>query len=295
MGRRFDFALLLLPIIVVLTVAAVFVGCRPSEQLDPHFRPKYEKADLRTVKGDEIEPIVKAFVELGVLDAQPTYLDPKGTLDRGTFLTWLIRAWNIYYRDEPDVWIRLAEVASGSGNHYSDVMPHTPLYPYLEGMVQAGRLVGFQKGEWGYSQTLARQELILLRNSVVLGREAVFADEAVRDDFRVSLRAFLADADSVPEQYLPAVATDLTRGRSIALAFQDVELDNAAQKPKLLPTKQVTHREAILALSELGERNYRNAQVKALGEWKPLSEEEQKALDAADQAARDKASAGHGD
>jgi len=290
MPRRLRHALILLAVALVSAAAAAFIGCRPKEQLDPHFRPKYAKADLRSVAGDPCEGIVKAFVELGVFDAQSTYFDADGHIDRGTFITWLLRAWDIYYRDDPKMWIRLAKATPESTWTYSDVMPHTPLYPYLEGMIQAGILVGFEKGEWGYSELLTREQLVLLRNSVVLGRDAVFALEEERDDYRVSLRSFLTDADAVTEAYMPAVATDLGRGETIKLAFPDVDLDTRDPKPTLHPTQLVTNREALFALSKLGKRNYRNAQVKGLPEWKPLSEEAQKALDEADAAARESAS-----
>ncbi len=294
MRRRLRYPVLALLIVGVSVAAALFFGCRPKEQLDPHFRPKYEKADLKTVVGDPCEDIVKAFVELGVFDMQATGFLPDSHVDRGTFVTWLIRAWDIYYRDKPNKWIRLAEVTPEATWTYNDVMPHTPLYPYLEGMIQAGMLVGFEQGEWDYSQNLTREQLILLRDSVVMGRDAVFAPEEERDDYRVALRTFLADADAVSETHLRAVASDLLEGESIRLAFKDVDVSNKASRPTLHPTQLVTNREAVFALSKLGDRTYKHAGVKPLGEWKPLPEDEQKALDEADQKARKAVSGGHG-
>ncbi|MBM3500027.1 MAG: hypothetical protein FJX74_15310 [Armatimonadetes bacterium] len=292
MGRRRCHLAILLS---AAGAAAVFAGCRPSEELDPHLRPKFKEADVKGVVGDPCEEIVKAFVELGVFDSQATYFDPDGVVDRGTFVTWLVRAWNIYHRDHPKKWIRLAQVTAQSTWTYNDVMPHTPLYPYLQGMIDAGVLVAFEKGEWDYSHTLKREQLILLRNAVVTrpDRDAVFAPEEERDDFRVALRAFLADADSVSEPYLPAVAYDCTRGESIALAFPDVDLEARESKPTLGPARQVKNREAVFALSKLGDRTYKHASVSGLGPWEPLPEDEQKALDEADQAARKAVAGGH--
>ncbi|MBM3471899.1 MAG: hypothetical protein FJX75_01335 [Armatimonadetes bacterium] len=283
---------LILALISASAIVAALYGCKPKEQLDVHFRPRYENATFKDMRGDPLEETLAAFVRLGVFDFSggEAFL-PKATLERGTFLTWLVRAWNIYYRDQPKRWVRLAEVKPNAPCQFGDAMAHTPLYPYLQGMVEAGRLVGPEQGEWQYSRRITRQELILLRNSVVLGggrngREKVWAPEEERDDYRIRLRSYLSDADETREEYLAAVANDIAEGESIKLAFTDVNLADREHKPALKPLDLVTRREAVQALSKLGERNFRNAGVAALGEWKPLSKEEAKALDKADEVKR---------
>ena len=285
---------LILALITVSAIVAAFYGCRPKKQLDPHFRPRYDKAVFKDMRGDPLEETLVAFVKLGVFDfSGGGDFQPDECLERGTFLTWLMRAWNIYYRDQPKTWIRLAEITPNSTWTYGDAMPNTPLYPYLEGMIQAGKLVGFEQGEWQYSRRLTREELILLRDSVVRGHKAVWAPEEERDDYRVSLRTFLSDADDVTEEYLPAVANDVSEGESIKLAFPDVNLADREHKPALQPAKLVTRGEAAQALSKLGKRNFRNAGVAALGEWKLLSKDEWTALDKKDEEIRKAFGGGH--
>jgi hypothetical protein len=287
----------MLALITVAAVVPAFYGCKPKEQLDRHFRPREGETTFKDMRGDPLEDILTAYEKLGVFDIPGGgWFQPNEQVERGTFLTWLIRGWNIYYRDQPKVWIRLAPVTRNATWTFGDAMPHTPLYPYLEGMIQAGRLVGFRKDEWEYSRRITREELILLRNSVVMcskgKNSAVFAREEDRDEYRVRLRSLLSDADDVTEEYLPAVVNDITHGESIKLAFSDLNLADRKSKPALQPSRLVTRREAVLALSKLGKRNYRNAAVAALGEWKPLTKAEWVALDKQDEATRKAASAG---
>jgi hypothetical protein len=165
-------------------------------------------------------------------------------------------------------------------------------------MIDAGCLVGFEKGEWHYARSLTREQLILLRNSVVYGRSTVWAPEEERDDYRVQLRAFLKDADAVSEEYLYAVAQDLVKGKqkgnegAMALAFTDLKF-GGDEPPTLDPVRAVRRREAARSLSVLAGRNHEHALLPALGEWKPLPEDEQKALDDQLEKARKDASGSH--
>ncbi|MGQ9730591.1 MAG: hypothetical protein ACUVX8_04885 [Candidatus Zipacnadales bacterium] len=274
-------AALLLAALIVM----VAFGCRKREQLPPVFRPYYDKSEFTDLKGDPIEEIVDGLVRLGVLQHNSGIFGPDQTVERGTFIQWLVRAHNIYWRDKPSKWIRLAPVEPGVPWSYLDVMPHTDLFPYLQGMIEAGRPVGFEPpgGEYGYARNLTREQLILLRDGVVLGGAEVVAPEAELDDYRVHLRSVFQDADTITEEYLPAVAADLREGGTIALAFPDIHL-GGAEKALLEPGKLVTRREAIMALSQLGAvgpkkkpRSYKHAF--ALGDWPPLTEAERKALE----------------
>jgi len=280
--------------VVVLSAAVIILrGCRSKEELDAHFRPRFTEVDLKDTLGDPEEGMIRALVKLGVFDFQVTYFQPDAPVERGTFITWLIRAWNIFHRDQPKLWVRLAEVSPKSTWVYGDVMPHTPLYAYLQGAIEAGILVGWEKDEWDYAKNLTREQMILLRDSVTVGPhpEKVSAPEEERDDYRVQLRSFLSDADEITEEYLPAVHYDLAEGETIRIAFKDVDLSKSEPKPTLSPSKLVTRREVVRALSQFGKRNCKN--VQAIGAWEPLPEEEQQALDEKDEATRKSASGGH--
>jgi len=287
---------LILALLLAGGLAAALIGCRPKEQLGPVFRPSFTESKFVDLAGDPEADLVAGLVKLGVLEYNEGLFQPEAPVDRGTYVTWLVRAWNIYYRDKPQKWIRLAKVAPGVTWTYGDVMPHTPLYPYLQGMIDAGLPVGFEKGEWSYSRNLKRMELVLLRNGVVMGRDKVWAPEEELDEYRVQLRTYIRDADAIPDEYLPAVYYDIADregGEAIRLAFKDVNLADREHKSPFRPAKLVTHREAVLSLSKLGMVNYRGASVKALGEWQPLSKEEQEALQAKIEAERKSVSAGH--
>ncbi len=271
-------------VLVVLALAWFISGCRLGSRkvtvLDKRLRPVAAKAEFTDLKGDPLADVVAGLVKLGVLDFAKGQFNPNASMCRGDFVSSLVRANDIFFRDQPDQQIPLAP--ADEPVLFLDVQPTVPCFPYVQGMVNAGYVVGSGESEFGYNHNLTREWLIVLRNGIDLGRDAVVADPADYNILRVRLRAFLEDADLVGDQCLAAVLADVAGGKTIRLAF--------AGTRRLDPKKTVTRREAALALSELRGRTYQQA-LQIEPKWEPLSPEERQALQA--QAAKEAEEHGH--
>jgi len=263
---------LLRGVLAALALTSALSGCRLGARkaavLDSRLRPVATKAEFPDLKGDPAGDVAVALAELGVLEvAQGAFL-PDAATNRADFITWLVRANDIFFRDQPAKQIRLASLDELPA--FADVQPSLACFPYVQGMVNAGYVVGQGLPELSYDHNLTREWFIVLRNGIDLGKRTVLADPADYNVLRVQLRSFLKDADLVSDECLAAVLADVTGGKTIKLAFGGTD--------RLEPKRAATRREAILALSELGGRTYQQA-LKIEPKMVPLSPEEKSALE----------------
>jgi len=269
--------------VVLITVVLLLVGCgllgrRRPPKLHWVFRP-VAKCDFADIEGDPAEDVIRGLGDLGVFGYAEGHFTPDSPVLRGEFIIWLVRANNIFWRDTSSKWIKLASL--DEPQRYTDVPPHEQSFPYVNGMLNAGCPLGFETRELHYQRDLTREHLILVRDGLCLGADAVLPDPILVDEHRVRLRSFLDDADLVTEEYVPAVLADLTEGTTIKLAFDGSDT--------LCPKKIVTRREAALALSELRGRTYRQATDEVLPKWVPLPEAERRRLEKEEAAKREPA------
>jgi hypothetical protein len=247
--------------------AALAGGCRSGGKatLDDLLRPTDTEAKFEDIKGDPAEEVIKAFVKLGVLDSSGSHFGPGVAMPVGEFATWLVRANDIMFRDQPSRQIRLASPRELPV--FNDVPSSSPRFPYVQGMVNAGYVVAFDRTEFGGDRNLTCEWLILLRDGVDLGRGKVLGDPAAYEDLRTRLRPLLKDADDISNECLAAVLADVTEGSTIRLAF--------GRSDRLQPRRVVTRKEAVLALSELRGRTWREA-LTIEPKWEPLPPDQQK-------------------
>jgi hypothetical protein len=259
-------------VVVLALVGCKLLGGRQQPMLDPIFRP-LGPCEYIDIKGDPAEEAIRALAELGVFQYVTGRFDPDGPVLRGEFVTWLVRANNIFFRDDPSMWLKLA--SRDEAKIYMDVVPREECFPYVQGMLNAGYPLGFETREWHYARDLSREQFIFIRDGLCLGAEAVLGDPLLVDQDRVILRSFIKDADAVTEHYVPAVLADLSEGNTAELAF--------GRPDRLCPRKAATRREAALALSELRGRTYEQAQ-QVLPKWVPLPESARKELEEREKA-----------
>ncbi len=267
--------------VVLIAVVLLLVGCglfgrRRSSQLNWVFRP-VAKCEFIDIEDDPEEDVIRELADLGVFEYGEGYFTPDSPVLRGEFIIWLLRANNIFWRDTPSKWIKLASL--DEPKRYMDVPPHEHSFPYVNGMLNAGCPLGFETRELHYQRDMSRERLIFVRNGLCLGADVVLPDPVLVDEYRVRLRSFLEDADSVTEEYVPAVLADLLEGNTTKLAFGDTD--------RLCPKKTVTRREAALALSEVRGRTYKQATDEVLPKWVPLPEAERKRLEEEEAARRE--------
>jgi S-layer homology domain len=254
--------------VMLAGLAGCRLGGRQAAAVDDRLRPVAAKSDFRDLKGSPVESIVDAYVRLGVIELASGTFDPEGPVSRGEFATWLVRANDIYFRDQARRQVPLASFEDRPS--FVDVQPSVGCFSYVQGLVNAGHKVTWgASGDFGYDHTLTRERLILLRNGVDLGKDSVLADPAAYNELRVRLRPFLKDADQVADECLAAVMADVTKGDTIKLAFGGTD--------RLAPKRIVSRQEAVLALTKLGGRTYDEA-LALEPKPAPLTADELKAL-----------------
>lgn len=226
------------------------------------YRPVGELKGFDDVpEDDEDYAVIMGLAELGVIPQVSGYLLPDTPIERGDYIMWLVRAHHIFNRDDPKEWFPLAEKEDTWT--FSDVTPGSMSYPYLQGMVNAGLIVGFTAPgqEYNYARNIIRERMILLRGAMELGTEEVTARPEEYENLRVHLSNLIDDAADVTDEYVPAVLADLQKGHTIELVWGNVD--------KLEPRKLLTRREAARSVSRMGARSWELA-LKMHPPWKPL-------------------------
>ncbi|HJN18975.1 MAG TPA: hypothetical protein QGH10_25980 [Armatimonadota bacterium] len=277
--------------IAVALIAVWFSGCKlgAGPDLPVTYHPDEADPQFADMEGDPDEDLVEGLARLGILPQGGGRFLPDDAIERGDYIVWLVRASDIIWRDEPSRRIHLTEKQIESVTPtFSDLQANVNYFPYIQGMVESGHIVGFDQGSYEYARAITREHVVLLRAGVTLGTENVVAPPEDFPSLRILLKSFLDDADRVTDEYLAAVLADLTQPESdtISLAFGD-------NIKELHPRKTVSRREAARTLTNIGGRTWQAAEsISPL--MRPLPESIKKQLqDEADAAAEADSHDGH--
>ncbi len=234
----------------------------PSPELETEVGPQDNRpaltatssfADIEQVPA-ELRPYVSDLARLEVLTPNATPNDDAGNpsaifepnqgITRGTFARWLVESNNRLYRDRPTQQIRLATTAATPA--FNDVTASEPLFPYIQGLAEAGyipsQLTGDSKeAAFKPQQPLTRETLLTWKVPVDL-RQILPTTTAAK----VQQVWGFKDSSRIAPEALAAVLADHKNGDlanirrllGSALLFQ--------------PQKAVTRAEAAAALWFIG-------------------------------------------
>lgn len=130
---------------------------------NPH---KYAKevsfTDIQGVHGEEE---IKMMAALGIFADTEGEFAPTGSITRAEFVRWLVTTNNRYSKlglgnRQP---IRLAEHKTST---FSDVSPNHPNFRYIQGMVDAGFVIGYDETTFAPDRPLSREELVAIKGAV---------------------------------------------------------------------------------------------------------------------------------
>ena len=237
-----------LPWLIAGTLAAgclsvYLIGCNigsPSEMPDAYW-PLDADPQFVDLEGDPDEDLIEGLARLGVIPLASGVFRPEKVIERGDYVMWLVRAHDIFWRDEDDARIWLApELRDKVTPSFTDVQPNVGHFPYIQGMVESGHIVGFEQGSYEYARTITREHVVLLRAGITLGTANVVAPAEEIENLRILLENHIEDADKVTDEYVAAVLADLSEGDTIELAFGEIT--------ELRPKQLVTRREAARSL-----------------------------------------------
>jgi hypothetical protein len=206
-------------------------------------------ADLHQAPSD-LQPYLEDLAQLGVLTpadrgAQAsTLVAPTQAITRGTFAQWLVQTNNRLYRDRPTRQIRLPP--SASQPVFTDVPSSSPLFPYIQGLAEAGYLPSPLSGDpaavqFRPHQPLTRETLLIWKVPVDQRRILPTATAA-----KVQQIWGFKDANQISPAALAAILADHQNGD---LANVRRVLGSALL---LQPQKTVTRAEAAAALWFIG-------------------------------------------
>jgi len=183
--------------------------------------------------------IIQDLVQLGVLRIDPKALKdfkPDGTITRGEFVEWLVRANNaLYARRDPSKIIN----TSPKGRKFKDVAPGSAYYPYIQGMVEAGYFIDFDSKEFHPDALLTRQEMLAIKAARDVPR--AFKSSPAAEPF---LTKNFTDGSQVAKIYRTPIYMDLSNSRNFYRVYGN---------PKALePAKPVTRAESAQCVWMVG-------------------------------------------
>ena len=112
------------------------------------------------------EKYVKGLAALGVFGTRGGPFNPGGTITRGDFVKWLVLANNAIFANTPGKQIHLSQSTSSA---YPDVAPSHPDFQYIQGVYDAGFVVGFPDKTFKPDALLTHEQMIAIKESIDRG------------------------------------------------------------------------------------------------------------------------------
>lgn len=194
------------------------------------------------IKGIFAEQAIYDLAKLGVFESTSGAFRPSAPIKRREFIRWLVRANNAIFSDTPDKQVRLAE--SGDAT-FVDVPPSDPDFKYIQGMANAGYVIGYDAKHFRPEQNLVREELVAIKapfdhNGAQVDQHAGISDVRAAWGF--------SDIDQISKQYYASFYTDyfVSPQHNISRIWGTIK--------KFQPLKPVTRAEAALAADVISQR-----------------------------------------
>lgn len=222
------------------TAAASVAAATASPTLDPT-----ASVTFTDIAGNFAETAIKQEAALGVFGTKTGKFNPDATVNRAQYVTWLVTANNIYFKDAPSAVIRLA--GPSSDQTFVDVSKNSPNFPQIEGMADAGFVIGVDAKHFAPAAALTREELIAIQVSRYLNGATPSPLTTASGMYCVRL----GDAGQVSKPYWGALNADQCTGFS----GQD-ELHRIFGTVRTLhPQRPATRAEVAVALQKIAGRN----------------------------------------
>lgn len=179
---------------------------------------------------------IKMMAALGIFPTTEGEFHPTGSITRAEFVRWLVTTNNRYSKlgqgnRQP---IRLAEHQEAS---FTDVGPDHPDFRYIQGMVDAGFVIGYDETTFAPERPLSREELVAIKGSVDYnGQQAA--------DRLQSFQQAWSDSDKISKKYYGAFYRDrYTASPNIERTFGSFKA--------FRPQKPATRAEAAICLTAI--------------------------------------------
>ncbi len=182
---------------------------------------------------------IKDLGALGVFDSTSGAFHPNDPVKRADFVRRLVKANNIYYKADSTQQIRLA---AGNEATFVDVPPSNTDFKYIQGMTNAGYVIGTDAKHFAPDQKLTREQMIAIKAA----RDAGGSNTKDVSQQFLTMRLGKTDTTQIAKPYWGAFYDDFSAATSgnFKRVYGSVKIFN--------PKKLVTRGEAALALSVFG-------------------------------------------
>lgn len=202
--------------------------------------PASTQVSFTDINGDYGQQAITDLAALGILDSKSGAFSPDDPVTRALFVRWLVKADNVYFKDDPGHQIRLAH---GTTSTFLDVRPDNPDYPYIQGLANAGFVIGVDAAHFAPDQPLTREQMIGIKAAVDEGRNVPQTDPGFLANW---LPGQFTDAASISPRFASAIHEDFSvrTTNNIARVWGSIKT--------FRPANPVTRSEAAIAISEIG-------------------------------------------
>jgi hypothetical protein len=200
------------------------------------------------IAGNFAETAITQEAALGVFGPAGGAFKPDDPVSRGQYVAWLVTANNLYFKDAPAAQIRLA--APDADQTFVDVPKNNPFFPQIEGMADAGYVIGIDKTHFAPNRPLTREELVAIQTSRYSNGATFAAVASPQGMYCVRL----GDANAISKPYWGAFNYDQCTGFN---GQDDVHRIFGSVKT-LHPQRPATRAEVAVALQKIAGRTAGN-------------------------------------
>ena len=158
------------------------------------------------IAGNFAENAINQEAAAGVFGTASGAFHPDGTITRAQYLAWLVTANNLYFSNAPGSQIRPA--GASADQTFVDVPKSYPFFSQIEGMADAGYVIGIDKTHFAPDRPLTREELLAIQVSRYSNGAKLDPITSAQGMYCVHL----ADAAAISKPYWPAFNHDQCTG-----------------------------------------------------------------------------------
>lgn len=218
------------------TVAATAaVALAPAATPTRNASSKLKKVALTDISGTLAQKQIIELAQLGAIEPATGKFHPHDPLTRGTYVRWLVLANNRYFDSSQQ--IRLPEDTSNQA--FVDVPPSNPNYKYIQGLADAGFVVGIDAKHFAPDRPITREELM----AIYEGRVSNGGNYSNISNIADSQLGF-KDADQISKHYWGAFNQDHWNGNNLRRIFGEIGIFH--------PQRPATREEAVISISVIG-------------------------------------------
>lgn len=194
------------------------------------------------ISGNVAEQIIKQEAAAGVFGTMTGTFRPYDPLTRAEYVRWLVRSNNAIAKGDASSMIRLADPSSDVT--FVVVPKSNPDFPYIQGMANAGYVIGVDSKHFAPARNITREELIAIYVSRMVGSNV---KPSTPD--QIASDVGLTDAKDISKPYWGAIESDHWSG----LFGSNHVLNRVYGSIKVFhPHKLATRTDAAMAVQAFG-------------------------------------------